>query len=317
MGSTVQEVIARVKPQAEELLKSHDKQRDLMQEIMIKLDDEIAKKNERMIRHHVKALEKSAADTANRVSRVGRLLEQLEELDVDPKLTKEADHVEKLTAALTELERKLTKNYGVAKRMLDKGKDVLEADEATVDAAEATHEWAVMEAWLRKQLDLAKKRLAQMTVVRENARKALAGRDSKALAQAIKASTALVDAKPTLQEVQDQYADFCTECAKKLTQDQQDELARDRKTFDAIVEEIISLNGKILAADVEIGAMEVRSIDIKKVAALFKIPPTHEAKLKRALECEGPAIVKALDALAKELKLKTTGRNMLETINKL
>ena len=58
MGSAIQEVIARVKPQAEELLKSHEKQRDLMQEIMIKLDDEIAKKNERMIRHHVKALER-------------------------------------------------------------------------------------------------------------------------------------------------------------------------------------------------------------------------------------------------------------------
>ena len=47
------------------------------------------------------------------------------------------------------------------------------------------------------------------------------------------------------------------------------------------------------------------------------IPAAAIPKLKKALELDDAAQVKALDALAKELNLKTTGKAMADKLSKL
>ena len=306
-----------IRPKADVLLKAHDKQTEKVRATLFSLKADIDKKNERMIRLHAKALEAMVAELAEHLSRTARLLHDLEALKPDQSLVKDLAEVEKLTEALGDLERKLTKNYGIVKSSLDEANDALEADEAVVDTGEATREWAVMEAWLRKHLEIFKKRLDQIGPVRENARKAVAARNAKALAEAIKSSSALATAKPTLGDIRETYSDFCTKCdAQVLTKNLQDQLARDRKTFDAIIDEMAEISGKVVAIDKEIAAMELEPVDVKKAAALLKIPGSQEAKLKKALSLDGPAMEKALDALAKELRLKTTGREMIAALKK-
>ncbi len=306
-----------IRPEADDLLKAHKPQTDKLKEILFSLPEEIKKKEERKVRLHVKELEALVGEIASHLSRTMGVLEKLEELEPDESFMKNRAEVEKVTAELGELERKKNKNYGIAKGELAKAKKAIEADDAETDASEILGEWAVMEAWLRKQLDAGKKRLDAITKVRDSAQKALDARDARALDAEIKKSAAIVSEKPDLQESVEQYEGLCKKCdAKKLTEDQQQQLDRERPAFDKMVEEIRSLNAKILAIDVVIEAMEVRSVDVKKAAKELDIPSSLEAKLKKALELDPAGMLKALDALAKEAKLKTSGKEMIAALKK-
>ena len=56
--------------------------------------------------------------------------------------------------------------------------------------------------------------------------------------------------------------------------------------------------------------MKIAPVDFKRLAALLKVPTTHVAKLKKALELEGKAREKALMDLQQELKIKFSGKDM-------
>ena len=125
-----------------------------------------------------------------------------------------------------------------------------------------------------------------------------------------------MDLKPTEDELKEQFKAFCTKCESKgLNKDQQDQLARDRKTFDGMVQEYAQINAKLVSIDIEIEGMEIPGVDVKKAAALLKIPSGQEAKLKKALDA-GAGMERALDGLAKELKLKTSGKDMIAALKK-
>ncbi len=318
--STVSQFLKeKIQPQAQQLLKGHSAQTDKLRELLFSLKEDIEKQNERMLRLDVKSANVMVAKLAENLSATQWLLTELEKLDPAENTPKEQETIEKLTAALAELERKLTKNYGIAKTALDEANDVLDADDATFDSGEAKRWWAAAEAWIRRQQEDGKQRLDRIQKLREQGKKAVAERNAKVLSESQKTSTAIADAKPDLDEVKSGHAKFIAkydEIASKLEKSQQDQLARDRETLDGLVRDFAATTAKIVTIDVEIQALELPPPDVAKAAALLKIPASHEAKLKKALESSGPEMIKALDALAKELGLKTSGKDMVAALKK-
>ncbi len=57
-------------------------------------------------------------------------------------------------------------------------------------------------------------------------------------------------------------------------------------------------------------------IDVKKALKTLELDPKVESKLAKALVGSRSAMEKNLDALAKELKLKTNGKQMLAALDK-
>ncbi len=319
-SSTVSQFLKKeIQPTAQLLLKGHSAQTDKLRELLFSLKDHIEKQNERMLRLGVKSANAMVAKLAENLSATQWLLAELEKLDPEGNTPQEQNTIEKLTAALAELERKLTKNYGIAKTALDEANDALDADDATFDSGEAKQWWAVAEAWLRRQQEEGKERLDRIQKLREQGKKAVAERNEKVLAESQKTSTAIADAKPDLDEVKAGHARFIAkyeEIASKLDKSQQDQLARDRDTFDQLMSDFAAMTGKIVTIDVEIQALELQPPDAAKAAALLKIPASHEAKLKKALGSSGAEMIKALDALAKELDLGTSGKEMVAALKK-
>lgn len=306
-----------LRPKADVLLQAHEAQSAKLRETVGALKTAREKQDERMLRLHVKTLTAMEAEVANHLSRTAKLLERLEDLDADESFMKHRKEVEKLTSELSGLEGKLKHNYGVIKERLDEANDALEADAAEEDAGEFVEKWAALEAWLRRQLEVAKQQLKDMTALRDAAKKAAESRNARALADAIKASAALVDAKPGVRNAGEDYEEGIKEYdPKKLTKPQQDQFARDRAAFEKIVAEIGTLDAKVVAMNVEIEALEVGVVDVKKAAQVLKVPSALEGKLKKALELDGAGMLKALDALGKELNPKSTGKAMLDVLKK-
>ena len=306
-----------LRPKADELLKAHDKQSAKLRETLTALKSDLEKKNERMLRFHVKTLKAMVAEVANHLSRTAKLLRRIEELEADESFMKSRKEAEKLTEDLSGLESKLKHNYGILKERLDEANDALEADDAEEDAGEFVEKWAKLENWLRSQLENAKDQLKNMTTIRETAKKAVDSRNAKALTDAIKASAALVDSEPRVRNAGKEFAEGIKKYdPKKLSEPQQEQFTRDKAAFEKIVSEIGSLDAKVVAMDVEIEAMEIGAVDVKKAAPVLKVPAALEGKLKKALELDSAGMLKALDALGKELNPKTTGKAMIEALKK-
>src|SRR6266850_1530031 len=73
---------------------------------------------------------------------------------------------------------------------------------------ESVAQWAIQEAWIRKQLELAKRRLPEIEKLSEKAKRAAAERNEKALEEAQKASAELRDTDPTFKEVEEDFEKF-------------------------------------------------------------------------------------------------------------
>jgi hypothetical protein len=275
----------------------------------------IEKKDVRLIRLYLKAMEVEVEGIAERLSRTLRLLERLEELESDDSFVDDLPEIEKLTTELSELERKLNKNYGIGKKLLDEANDALA--KPPDDAHEVKEEWAIVEAWLKKHLDIGKQRLKNIEAAKVKAIKAAADRNAKALAEAKETSLELRDAKPTQAELEENLKKFCDKCKlDSLPQDMQDQFARDRESFKKVLDELGDVNSKIAEIHKSIEALELKPIDVKKAAALLKIPSSHESKLQKALELDEPQMIKALDNLSKELKLGKSGKDLAAILKK-
>ena len=309
-----------IRPQADKLLKAHKPQTEKLKGVLLSIDPDIEEKNIRMLRLHAKAIQAMTTELGEDLGATKTLLEQLAELEEQGDLMKNLDEFEKLTADLEGLEDKITKNFEIAKQTQDKANDAIEAYEKSEgDADDVAADWAKAERLFEGYLELGKKRLEETEKVQARAEKAVASRDAKALAEAQKASETLANhAKP--ENVTKTFENYCNQVnPKNLNKDQQDQFARDKQRYEKIVDEYIALAAKIIAMDVKIQAMEIevaKQVDVKKATAVLKVPSTSEAKLKKAFELEGSALLKALDAIGKDLKPKTTGKDMVAALKK-
>ena len=299
-----------IRPGATVLLKAHEAQTDKFRQAIFSITDAIQKSDERMIKLYLKALTVEEGELANHLSRTAKLLLLLEQIEPDDGMVDDLEEIEKLTADLKELHRKLNKNYGIGKKVEDEANKALAAHKD--GEKESVAQWAIQEAWIRKQLELAKRRLPEIEKLSEKAKKAAAERNEKALEEAQKASAEIRDTDPTFKEVEEDFEKFCERVKpKNMSKELQDQFVRDRAAFQKLVDELGEVSRKILEVDARIETMQTAEVDYKKAAALLKIPGQYLSKLQAALEGLGASLERALDALAKEAKLKSTGRDMI------
>jgi hypothetical protein len=104
---------------------------------------------------------------------------------------------------------------------------------------------------------------------------------------------------------------------KKLSKEFQDQVARETATLKSLGKDVEGLGKQIQDIYDEIASLKLAPIDPNKAAKVLGIPAAGIPKFKKALDLDDAAMVKALDALAKELNLKTTGKAMAEKLNKM
>ena len=304
-----------VETQANALIKEQKEGIGKLAKIMLDLGKAIDKPDLRMVKLLSKALSAESPLIANRLSRTGKLLERLEEAESETDLDTDLKEIEDITTKLSELENKLKNNYTTIKEYQDKANKALEEiTDAEGDAAEA---WAVHEAWLRGQLEKAQWRLQEIRKTSDQAKKAAANRDEKALKEAVAAGTELRDAKPTAKDIQDTFSKFCEDVQpEKLTQDLQNQFKRDREKFQKLVDQITDLDSQIDKIQEQIEKMDTAPVDPKKVSATLKIPSPYDGKVKKAVELDKVAAGKALESIMKELKTPMSARDIMAKLEK-
>jgi len=304
-----------IEPLANVLIKEQKEGIGKLAKIMLDLGKAIDKPDLRIVKLLSKALSAESPLIANRLSRAARLLERLEDAESETDLDTDLKEIEEITTKLSALETKLKANYTAVKEYQDKANKALEEiSDAEGDAAE---QWAAHEAWLRKQLELAKGRLADIQKTLEQAKKAAANRDEKALKEAVAAGEKLRDTKPTAEDVQTTFSKFCEDVQpEKLTQDLQNQFKRDREKFQKIVDEITDLDGQAAKFQEQIEKMDTAPVDAKKVSATLKIPSQYDGKVKKAVEMDVAAAGKALEAIMKEIKTPMSAKDIIAKLEK-
>jgi chromosome segregation ATPase len=304
-----------IEPVANALVKEQKEGIAKLAKIMLDLGKAIDKPDMRMVKLLSRALDAESPLIANRLSRIARLLEKLEDAESETDLDTDLKELEEITTKLSDLEKKLKGNYTAIKEYQDKANKALnEISDAEGDAAE---QWAAHEAWLRKQLELAKKRLQEMQKISEQAKKAVANRDQGALKDAADLGAALRDMKPTAKDIQDTFSNFCDDVhPEKLTQDLQDQFKRDREKFQKLVDEITSMRDQIAKIQDQIEKMDTAPVDPKKVSATLKIPSQYDGKVKKAVELDKVAAGKALELIMKEIKTPMSAKDIITKLEK-
>jgi hypothetical protein len=299
-------------PRVDAIEKDNEAQKPEMQAVINKLSDALRAVDQPLILRYAKTLEGQVEIYAGLVTRVRRLVAELGAID-----TKDADalkRIEGLTKRASAAEDKILRNYEQLKKLLDmahqKGKDPA--------IAKALTEWAGMESWMTTQRDVLRIRVKQMQTLLELAKSSAADGDAKSFAQAQEKAKVRLTWKPTQREVGDHYMNFCNNCKAALGKDLQAELQRDFEKFKRMVSELADLNDQLDALLATIQKMKMPAVapklDVHKAAGLLNVA---EAKLKKAWDGAAPgAAEKALDGLARELKLKTTGKEMVATLRK-
>lgn len=306
----LQRLDSNLAPRTDQLDKDNEAQKPAMEAVIKELSDAIRAVDQPLIRRHAKTLEAKVAVYAGLVDRAKKLIDELGAIDTD-----DADALKRI-AALTRkasaAQTKITNNYAKLKWLLDKAHDTA-ADPAI---AAVMAEWAEMESWMTRAREATKIRVKQMQTLVELAESSVADGDAKSFAQAQEKAKLRLTWKPTQLEIGDKYMKFCAACDKALGKNLSDQLKRDREKFKRMVTELADLNDKLDAdfaklKGMKMAAAKAATFDVAKAARVIGVP---EAKLKKAWDAGAPE--KALDGLARELKLKTTGKDMVAALRK-
>jgi hypothetical protein len=221
----------------------------------------------------------------------------------------------KLTMMVDTSRSQATSQFQACKQMKATGLRLLAEMTQTVERAErllASHD-----KWVNDQRKAILAAVGKAATLLAAAEQAAAKRDAKALATARKAFAA-VDLAGLI--------DFPAEIEHKVaaTLQQMSVVAADKGQGSAIAaeiratlstrQELAPVLAKLAAAKARMDALAIGGVDVKKAARALDLDATAEPKLTKALAAA--SIEKGLDTLAKELKLKTTGKAMLATLQR-
>ena len=226
--------------------------------------------------------------------------------------------VEKLTKSLSSARTELTRQYEAAKALENDAEKGLKSQPKGTKE-EAFQELAKYDKWITEDLKELAASLGKIDTPYEKAENAVSARDAKALAEAQKATQDLdisgaamifesreTDLKALLKKFEAQG--FDPKVCAALKDGVNDLLARHAKG---------KLDLKLLVeSEKEILAFKIVEIDLKKAVKVLGLDAKAEAKLAKVLKGPPAAFEKGLGALARELKLKTTGKAMLAALQK-
>jgi hypothetical protein len=186
---------------------------------------------------------------------------------------------------------------------------------------EAMARWADLVGFQRAKAKAGPEILAEFKAMLPKAKQAAQAHDSKALNQIkINAGNLVGAGQPErfLELLDMALKEFDKKFElKKLSKEFQEQVTRETATLKSLGKDFEGFGKQIQGLFNEIRNLELAPIDPNKAAKVLGIPAAGIPKLKKALELEDAAMVKALDALAKELNLKTTGKAMAEKLNKM
>lgn len=261
------------------------------------------------------ALEK---DISSALTEVNRVVNQCVSASSDPAFIsnpKNFADVEKLTTRATTLRTTLTTQLKHLKQWqneVDKSVDDYRAAEEHI-----LSRMGIMQSDVLENRELAGAALKQGRTLKDKADKAVAARDAKALAEAQKSvlSLKLPELAESLRSATGQFTSFlnyvagCKPSAAALAEakDGVEDLRKEQRDWELTANELESLHADVTGA-------KIAAIDLDKAARVLGIGAAHKSKLAAALKGPPSGYEKGLTALAKELKLPMSGKDMLEAL---
>lgn len=280
-------------------------------ELGAKLNAAIQAKDDRTTRLLIKAFSVQVKRHSDRLNRTTALLELIEKIEPGEDFADVLKEIESVNAPLSKLEDELTAKLPERKVLEDKANDFLEkpADAAT----KATRGWAEVQSFMAKQLEDMKQRVKDMEAADQKKTKALADRDEKALQEAIAKATDLRGWKPGPQAAEDQVEAMTKKFdLNALSKDLQEQFKREWKKWS---NDLWAMQvSKLVQVYVNMKDLTIKLVDVKKAAALLKVPAPLESELGKALKLAAPEMSKSLDALGKKLKPPTNAKAMIAAL---
>lgn len=302
----------------DQIVKAQKKINPRFEELSTKLPAAIKAADGPMVELYLKSLQVLIRDIDNSLNDTRLALGFLDTVEDDEDfVSTRLQDVEKITKLVSDARSSLTNQYKTAKQLENKAEKSLEGEHGTQEAA--FRELAQLDKWItdeKKELVAAFQKAEQLNTKATNAFEA---RDGKSLADARKAMQALEigvrritfdSHESSLKKFQERAEDkrFTTQTTAELKDGVQDLLSRHIGSR-VYLEQLEKTEKRVLE-------FEIAEIDVRKAAKVLELDSKAEPKLAKVLKGPGPAIEKGLEALAKELKLKTSGKEMAAALRK-
>lgn len=260
----------------------------------------------------LKDIENSLDDTRSALLELGEL-----ERDDEQFVSEHLQELDKLTSKISDAQSSLTKQFQQGKKFQEQAEKALTAQQGTVD--KAYQELAELTKWVNDETKDLKETFQKSDQIATKAQTAFDARDAKSLADAQKSMESLGIAgkgiafnshESELKEFVEKIAGsgFGADDIAELKKGAQDALS-DHVGTKVYLEQL----GK---QEKFVQDLKLEPINVKKALDTLDLDSKVESKLAKALVGTRSAMEKNLDALAKELKLKTNGKQMLAALEK-
>lgn len=297
-----------ITPKAKLIHAEHAATEPKVAELAARLNAAIQDKDDRITRLLAKAFSGQVKRQSDRLNQATALLELIEKIEPGEDFPEVLKEIESINAPLSKLEDELTAKLPERKALEDRANDFL--DKPADAAIKATRGWAEVQSFMAKQLEDMKKLVKDMEAADQKKTKALADRDEKALQEAIAKATGLRGWKPGPQAAEDQVEAMTKKFdLSALSKDLQEQFKREWKKWSADLWEMHI--PKLITVYANMKNLTIKPVDLKKAAAMLKVPAPLESELGKALKLAVPAMSKSLDALGKKLKPPTNAKAMI------
>ena len=289
-------------------------------EISTSLPEAIKQKDGPKIDLYLATLKATLKDIETSLDDTRTALMYLKEIETSDEdfVSAHLNDMDKVTSKISEAQTSLTQQFKDGKQFQTQAEQALDAQQNTQE--KAFRQLAEFDKWINDEKKELKEAFQKSDQIAGKAKAAFEARDAKSLADAQKAIEALnVDVMvvsyngqeaPINEFIQQLDASGFDKDAIAQLKKGADETLSNHKANKTYLDELVSQ--KKFAMD-----FEIAPVDVKKAAKALALDPKVEAKLAKVLNGSRPAMEKGLDALAKELKLKTNGKQMLATLEKV
>lgn len=301
-----------LKPTADELSKDAEAAKQRLQKVVNDLSPALQQKNVPALKLHLKKLDGLTGDYARLVARGQVLVATVGKLSAEDERSNAAKALAALAQALGEQQGRLERNWEKLKLTQAEANKVL--GQANSEEVRLKQAWAEMEAFMASNKELYKTRLAALVTLEQAAQAAVAERDAKDLAKLQARNEERTGWKPTVSEINKRLIAYFNNWGKALPEALKAQYTQDRIAFNKTFEGLQQTDARIEERYKAIKALAIKPIDAKKAAEAMEIPKGNEAKVKKALE--SGSLADGLDALAKDLKLKGNGSDLLNKLKK-
>jgi hypothetical protein len=260
----------------------------------------------------LKDIENSLDDTRSALIKLGDI-----ERDDEQFVSEHLQDLDKLTTKISDAQSSLTKQFQDGKKFQEQAEKALTALQGTVD--KAYQELAELTKWVNDETKDLKDTFQKFDQIATKAQAAFDARDAKALADAQKAMDALeIGVKGvTFNSNESELKDFIQKInGSGYGADDIAELkkgAQDALSAHVGAKVYLEQMGK---QEKLVQDFKLEPINVKKALDTLDLDPKVESKLAKALVGTRSVMEKNLDALARELKLKTNGKQMLAALEK-